>query len=120
MDLPRPIADVRVDGTIPDDRLLDGLHRDRVHALAVTLGAAEAAGIAGWCVDTAVAYAQTREQFGRTIGSFQAIKHLCADMLSRAELARAAAWDAARSVNDGDEHSLAVAVAADRPRRAAS
>ncbi len=42
------------------------------------LGAAEAAGIARWCVDTAVAYAKVREQFGRKIGSFQAVKHLCA------------------------------------------
>ena len=97
---------------VPDQRLLDGLTRDRVRDLAVTLGAAEAAGIAGWCLDTAVAYAKTREQFGRTIGSFQAIKHLCADMLARTELARAAAWDAARAVGDGAEHTLAASVAA--------
>jgi alkylation response protein AidB-like acyl-CoA dehydrogenase len=112
-DLTRAIGTVAITGgAAPEDRLLQGLTTDRVRALATTLGAAEAAGIAGWCVDTAVAYAKTREQFGRTIGSFQAIKHLCADMLARAELARAAAWDAARSVDDGDEHLLATAVAA--------
>ncbi|MFL6240636.1 MAG: acyl-CoA dehydrogenase [Actinomycetes bacterium] len=109
-DVTRALGDVAFDA-VPDDRLLDGLTTRRVHALATTLAAAEAAGIAGWCVDTAVAYAKTREQFGRTIGSFQAIKHLCADMLARAELARAAAWDAARSIYDGDEHYLAAAVA---------
>ena len=112
LDVTRAIGTVSGTGSVPDDRLLEGLTGDRVHALAVTLGAAEAAGIAGWCVDTATAYAKTREQFGRTIGSFQAIKHLCADMLARAELARAAAWDAGRSVNDGAEHVLAAAVAA--------
>jgi alkylation response protein AidB-like acyl-CoA dehydrogenase len=109
-DVTRALGTVTHDA-VPDDRVIDGLSTKRVHALATTLAAAEAAGIAGWCVDTAVAYAKTREQFGRTIGSFQAIKHLCADMLGRAELARAAAWDAARSVYDGDEHELAVAVA---------
>jgi alkylation response protein AidB-like acyl-CoA dehydrogenase len=109
-DVTRPIGAVGV-RELPEDRVIVGLTKERVRALATTLGAAEAAGIAGWCVDTAVAYAKTREQFGRTIGSFQAIKHLCADMLCRAELAKAAAWDAARSVHDGDEHALAAAVA---------
>ncbi|TVT26117.1 acyl-CoA dehydrogenase [Amycolatopsis acidiphila] len=58
----------------------------------VTAGAAMAAelvGAAGHCLAGAVAYASDREQFGRPIGSFQAIKHLCADMLAGVELARA-------------------------------
>jgi alkylation response protein AidB-like acyl-CoA dehydrogenase len=71
--------------------------RDDVDHLAATLFAAEAAGIARWCLDTAVAYATIREQFDRPIGSFQAIKHLCAEMLCRAEQAAALAWDAARA-----------------------
>ena len=41
-------------------------------------------------------------QFGRPIGQFQGVKHKCADMLGRVELARAAVWDAARAVDDGD------------------
>lgn len=45
------------------------------------LAAAEAAGLARACTDAAVAYAKVREQFGRTIGTFQAVKHMCADML---------------------------------------
>ena len=50
------------------------------------------------CTDAAVAYAKERVQFGRTIGTFQAVKHHCADMLVAAELATAAVWDAARAV----------------------
>ena len=52
--------------------------------------AAEQVGIAAWALDTAVGYARVREQFGRPIGSFQAIKHMCADMLLRLEGARSA------------------------------
>jgi alkylation response protein AidB-like acyl-CoA dehydrogenase len=81
--------------------------------LAATLAAAEAAGIAQWCLDTATSYARVREQFGKPIGSFQAVKHLCAGMLCRVASARAAAWDAARAADEApDEHPLAAAVAA--------
>lgn len=58
--------------------------------------AAEQAGVARRCLDQAVAYAATRHQFGRPIGSFQAVKHKCADMLAQVELAEAAAREAAR------------------------
>jgi 3-oxochol-4-en-24-oyl-CoA dehydrogenase len=70
-----------------------------VRRTAVTLAAAEASGIARWCLRTAVAYAGVREQFGRKIGSFQAIKHLCAEMLETAEAVTAAAWDAAAAAD---------------------
>jgi alkylation response protein AidB-like acyl-CoA dehydrogenase len=79
--------------------------------LAITLMAAEASGIAAWCLNTAVSYAKQRQQFGRPIGSFQAVKHLCVEMLCRAEQASSVAWDAAGSVGE-DEHPLAAAVAA--------
>ncbi len=76
------------------------------------LAAAEAAGIATWCSQTATEYARTRQQFGRPIGSFQAIKHLCAQLLCRAELATAAAWDAACAADQApDELTLAAAAA---------
>ncbi len=52
-------------------------------------------GIAAATLDLAVAYAKERRQFGTVIGSFQAVKHLCADMLVRAESARAAVHAAA-------------------------
>ncbi|SDH53091.1 Acyl-CoA dehydrogenase [Lentzea fradiae] len=78
--------------------------------LAITLMAAEASGVAAWCLNTAVEHAKQRKQFGRAIGSFQAVKHLCVEMLCRAEQASSVAWDAARSVGE-DEHPLAAAVA---------
>jgi alkylation response protein AidB-like acyl-CoA dehydrogenase len=80
---------------------------EQVGSLASVVLAAEACGIAGWALDTAVAHAKVREQFGRPIGQFQAVKHLCASMLVRAETARAATWQAAR-----DPEPLAAAVAA--------
>jgi 3-oxochol-4-en-24-oyl-CoA dehydrogenase len=97
-------------------RQLSGLTDSVVAATAAVLLAAEAAGIAAWCVDTAVDYAKVREQFGQPIGGFQAVKHRCADMLCDLELARAAAWDAATALDDPDTDdaakALAVAVAA--------
>ncbi len=81
-------------------------------ALARTLFAAEAAGGASDCVDTAVEYAKVREQFGRTIATFQAIKHHCADMIVGSESAVAAAWDAARAFTDDHKQFELVAAAA--------
>ena len=92
---------------------LPGLTTDRVRDLAAVLLAAEAIGVAQWCVDTAAEYAKVRVQFGRPIGQFQGVKHRCADMLARTELARAAVWDAARAANDVDNgDGLAIAAAA--------
>ena len=76
-----------------------GVDDGTVRRTAVTLAAAEAAGVARWCLRTAVAYAGVREQFGRKIGSFQAVKHLCAEMLETAEAVTAAAWDAAAAAD---------------------
>ncbi|WP_265736871.1 acyl-CoA dehydrogenase family protein [Phaeacidiphilus oryzae] len=66
-------------------------------AEAVLLTAAYQLGIAEWAVASAVEYARVREQFGRPIGAFQAVQHLCADLLVRAETARAAVYAAAVS-----------------------
>lgn len=91
-----------------------GESAQRVEELAATLLAAEAAGVTRWSLDTAVAYAKVREQFGKPIGSFQAVKHLCAEMLCRAEQAEVAAADAARAAADpdADQFSIAAALAA--------
>jgi alkylation response protein AidB-like acyl-CoA dehydrogenase len=72
--------------------------------------AAEQVGGAQRCLDMAVEYAKIRVQFGRPIGSFQAIKHKCADMLLEVESARSAAYYAG-SVAEGGGHELAVAAA---------
>ncbi|MEB3069616.1 acyl-CoA dehydrogenase [[Mycobacterium] vasticus] len=82
-----------------------------VRNLAVTLLSAEAAGVARWALDTAVEYAKVREQFGKPIGSFQAIKHLCAEMLCRAEQAAVAAADVARAAADPDDQQFSIAAA---------
>jgi alkylation response protein AidB-like acyl-CoA dehydrogenase len=85
---------------------------DEVAHLTALLRAAEAVGVASWCVHTAAAYAADRVQFGRPIGQFQAVKHRCADALCRLEEARAACWDAAGLDHDDPQSPLAVAVAA--------
>ncbi|MBI3692865.1 MAG: acyl-CoA dehydrogenase, partial [Mycolicibacterium aromaticivorans] len=74
-------------------------------AILTTLLSAEAVGIARWATDTAAAYAKIREQFGRPIGQFQAIKHKCAEMIATTERATAAVWDAARALDEAAEKS---------------
>jgi alkylation response protein AidB-like acyl-CoA dehydrogenase len=66
------------------------------------LTAALQVGLAAWTTDLAVDYAKQRRQFGRPIGSFQAVKHLCADMAVRAELARCSVQAAAVTVDQPD------------------
>jgi alkylation response protein AidB-like acyl-CoA dehydrogenase len=84
----------------------------RVRLLVLSLAAAEASGVARWCLDTAVEYARVREQFGRKIGSFQAVKHLCAEMLETSESVTVAAWDAAAAADgDPEEAQFAAEVA---------
>ncbi|MCY4630073.1 MAG: acyl-CoA/acyl-ACP dehydrogenase [bacterium] len=83
---------------------------DGVLQLAAVALAAEQVGGAQRCLDTAVAYAKERMQFGRPIGSFQAIKHRCADLLLETETARSAAYYAAWCAATGDE-DLPVAAA---------
>jgi alkylation response protein AidB-like acyl-CoA dehydrogenase len=68
---------------------------------AVVLACAEAVGGIARTVEMSVAYAKVRQQFGKPIGSFQAVKHRCADMAVRAEVARSATTYAAVSVRDG-------------------
>jgi alkylation response protein AidB-like acyl-CoA dehydrogenase len=81
--------------------------------LARTILAAEATGVASECTAMASEYAKVREQFGRPIATFQAVKHHCANMLVAAELATAAVWDAARAAAaGGDQLTYTAAMAA--------
>lgn len=109
----RPIAHVRANAVdVSDDALLSNLTMTTAHALMSTLLSAEAVGVARWATDTASAYAKIREQFGRPIGQFQAIKHKCAEMIADTERAPAAVWDAARALDDAGESSSDVEFAA--------
>jgi len=75
--------------------------------------AAEAVGVAAETTEQAAEYAKARQQFGRPIATFQAVKHHCANMLVAAELATAATWDAGRAgIGGGDQFSYTAAIAA--------
>lgn len=110
LDPTRRVAEVTAhDVRVEPSRQLQ-ISRQQVDDVIATLVAAECAGGAGWCLETAAEYAKVREQFGRPIGQFQAVKHRCADMLIGVEQARGAAWDAARCP-PGTDPNLAAAVA---------
>jgi alkylation response protein AidB-like acyl-CoA dehydrogenase len=96
LDLTRKLARLDFDAT-PATEISQGDQTaalERVIALATTALAAEQVGGAQACLDMAVQYAKTRLQFGRPIGSYQAIKHKCADMLVAVEMAKSAAYQA--------------------------
>jgi alkylation response protein AidB-like acyl-CoA dehydrogenase len=107
-DFSRPLARVTL-SSAPAAPL--DLSHQRFIDLSATVLAAEAAGLARWMLETASEYAKVREQFGKPIGSFQAVKHMCAEMLLRSQQASVAATDAAAAVADPDESQLSIAVA---------
>jgi len=91
MDQTRRFATIELHDVPAEPIELDaGTLLPRLRDIALTVLAAEQIGGAQRCLDMAVDYAKTRLQFGRPIGSFQAIKHKCADMLMLIESARAA------------------------------
>jgi 3-oxochol-4-en-24-oyl-CoA dehydrogenase len=101
----RPIAHVRANAIeVGDDAVLSSLSMTIAYALMSTLLSAEAVGVARWATDTASYYAKIREQFGRPIGQFQAIKHKCAEMIADTERATAAVWDAARAIDEAGQN----------------
>lgn len=115
LDLTRPQADI--DFSDSPARLLAGpAEADRVinHALQVgsVLLAVEQVGAAQHLLDLSVEYAKSRLQFGRHIGSFQAVKHKLADMLVDLEHARSTAYHGVWSITDGsDDPALAASIA---------
>jgi 3-oxochol-4-en-24-oyl-CoA dehydrogenase len=112
-DLTRDIGIVTLAGHfVPDDHVL-GVGTDELRSLLAVLFAAEAVGTARWCQQAGLDYVKVREQFGRPVGSFQAIKHKCARMFATVELLSAAAWDAASAAGqDRDQAAFAAAAAA--------
>jgi alkylation response protein AidB-like acyl-CoA dehydrogenase len=110
VDRTRPIGELVLDGVEADSlagadahvcrRVLD---LGRVVLAADTLGAAQS------MIDQAIAYAKEREQFGRVIGSFQAVKHMCAEMAAQLEPARAFVWYAGHALDARPDEAHAVA-----------
>ena len=94
---PRPKAEVAA--IWPERTLTPG---PEAIALARLLVAADTLGTAQAMIDKAVAYSKERQQFGRVIGSFQAVKHMCAEMAAKLEPARALIWHAAHALDIGD------------------
>jgi alkylation response protein AidB-like acyl-CoA dehydrogenase len=104
LDPTRRVGAVEVEAAvIPVERQVDGITIERVRQIVLTLLAAEHAGGARWCLETATEYAKIRVQFGRPIGQFQAVKHRLADMAIRVEQMTAVAWDAALAVDGGGD-----------------
>jgi alkylation response protein AidB-like acyl-CoA dehydrogenase len=113
VDLTRDIGCFTAEGLlVPFDRVL-AVDSVELRSLAAVLFSAEAAGIARWCQESGLAYVKVREQFGRPVGSFQAVKHKCAKMFIQSRLMSAAAWDAASTADQtGEQFALAAAAAA--------
>jgi alkylation response protein AidB-like acyl-CoA dehydrogenase len=118
LDPTRRLAELRLrDVRVPRSAILGeegaaGAPLARALDLAAVALAAEQTGGAQRCLDLAVEYAKQRVQFGRPIGSFQAIQHKCADMLLRVESARSASqWAACVAAEGGDELARAASLA---------
>ena len=114
LDLTRPMATVTYDAVrVDDDARLSGgdavaaLHRAIVAGNVVL--ANEQLGGAEHLLHTTTAYARERMQFGRAIGSFQAVKHRLADVLVRVEAARSTAYHAARALAEDDAEEVPIA-----------
>jgi acyl-CoA dehydrogenase len=128
LDRTRPMASLRLDGlavradacVARGDAAAQGLAQAWWHGKLMQ--AAEQLGAAQQCLDLTVAYASERIQFGRAIGSFQAVKHRCAQMMVLVEAARSAVYGAAQAwevadMADARLEIAAAAVAADEALR---
>lgn len=116
LDATRPLADVAFDAA-SGELLAAGADAERAFGAALTAGAAmlasEQLGLAEQCLDSTVAYLKERHQFGRQVGSFQALKHRLADVWVSITQARAAARYAVACLSSGARDTpVAVAVAA--------
>jgi alkylation response protein AidB-like acyl-CoA dehydrogenase len=111
MDLTRKMYSVQFNNS-PAERLGNLTHLARAFDIAAVALAAEMVGGMQRTLDIAVEYAKTRKQFGKPIGSFQAVQHHCADMYLETESARSAAYYAAWAIeNDAPDAAVAVSIA---------
>ena len=113
LDSTRPVATVDLTGA-PGELLEASSWEtvERLYQVAAVALAAEQVGGLERVLEMAVDYAKERKQFGRAIGSFQAVKHMCADMLVSLESARSAAAYAAVAISTGSEDARAAAALA--------
>ena len=114
-DMTRPVADVGFTAA-PATELARGADAESAVRAGLLAGgamlASEQVGLAEWCLESTVAYTKQRNQFGRPIGSFQALKHRMARLWIAVNSARAAARNAAVLVDaGGDEAAVAVGLA---------
>jgi alkylation response protein AidB-like acyl-CoA dehydrogenase len=116
LDFARPVAALSLNGSPATLVGTAGAAPEIVEAVlddALVFLAAEQSGGAQACLEMSVDYVKTREQFGRVIGSFQAVAHTCVDMLQRVEFSRSAArYALAASVEQDRDFSVAARVAA--------
>ena len=112
-DLTLDVGILHLDGyDVPEALVLNGIDDDAAWDVAVALSACASAGTLRWAVDAVTAHLRTREQFGKPIGTFQALQHEAAMLLVNSELATAAAWDAVRAVDEAPEQRQLAAAAA--------
>jgi alkylation response protein AidB-like acyl-CoA dehydrogenase len=101
LDLTRPLADITLSGVA--GRAVGGLAAvERALTVGAALLASEQVGVAEWCLQTTVEYLKTRHQFGRPVGSYQALKHRLADVWVELSQARAVARYAAVCAAEDD------------------
>jgi len=115
LDMSRPLSEVTFAGATGEVIASGPNVRDilfRSQELAAGLLASEQLGVAQWCLDSTLDHVRTRYQFGRAIGSYQAVKHRLADLWVEINGARAAARHAADQLaTDGVDRMVSVALA---------
>lgn len=115
MDLTRPLSHVHFNIAVSDVTVLSNggtAAQEYIRTLASGFQAAEQTGAAAFCLEATVAYGLERKQFGRQIASFQAVKHILADMMLKIEASRSAVLYAAYAIDTGGDVDDACAAAA--------
>jgi alkylation response protein AidB-like acyl-CoA dehydrogenase len=112
LDRTRPIGRVVLDAPAYETLAGDAMSLGRIRDAALVLLAADAAGGAAHCLDAAVRYAKSREQFGVSIGHFQAVKHHIAGMALACVPTRTLYWYAAHALDQGSPDSARAAAVA--------